>query len=98
LSGVSESLMQLPVRRPEKREDWHRERFLDSRGHPLNRSGLTIDDYSRPLSAAGTPAYENLFAAGSILAHQDWVREKSGAGIAVTTAYKAVQSFIRCCR
>jgi len=98
LSGVSESLLDLPVRQPEKREEWHRKHFLDSRGHPLNHSGLIIDAYFRPLNENGRPAYENLFAAGSILAHQDWVREKSGAGIAIATAYSAVQSFIHCCR
>lgn len=98
LNGVSESVLHIPVRQPKKREDWHREHFLDSRGHPMNRSGLAIDDYSRPLNEKGGPAYENLFAAGSIVAHQDWVREKSGAGIAIATAYKAVESFIHCCR
>jgi glycerol-3-phosphate dehydrogenase subunit B len=36
--------------------------------------------------------YENLFAAGIIIAHQDWIRERCGAGIAIATAYKAVES------
>ena len=97
-SGVSEALLGLPVAQPEKREEWHREHFLDSRGHPLNRSGLTVDGHFRPVKEDGRTVYENLFAAGSVLAHQDWVREKSGGGIAIATAYSAVQSFIRCCR
>jgi glycerol-3-phosphate dehydrogenase subunit B len=38
----------------------------------------------------GRPYSERLFAAGVILAHQDWIRGRSGAGIAIATAYKAV--------
>jgi glycerol-3-phosphate dehydrogenase subunit B len=97
-SGVREPLMNLPVHQPAKREEWHREHFLDPEGHPLNRCGVSIDTYFRPLGQNGRTAFENLFAAGSLLAHQDWVREKSGAGIAVATAFSAVQSFIQCCR
>jgi hypothetical protein len=33
-----------------------------------------------------------LFAAGSILAHQDWMRMKCGSGLALSTAYAAVNS------
>jgi glycerol-3-phosphate dehydrogenase subunit B len=32
-----------------------------------------------------------LFAAGSILAHQDWMRMKCGSGLAIATAYAAVE-------
>jgi len=49
----------------------------------------------RPLGNNGNPTYPNLFAAGSILAHQDWVREKCGAGLAITTAYAAVKAWYR---
>jgi glycerol-3-phosphate dehydrogenase subunit B len=36
-----------------------------------------------------------LFAAGSILAHQDWVREKCGSGLALASAYGAVRAVER---
>jgi len=45
------------------------------------------------LDDSGQPAFENLFAAGSILAHQDWMRQKCGAGLAIATAYSAVKAF-----
>ena len=69
--------------------------FLDPKGHPIHQAGLEIDDHFRPLSASGVPAFSNLFAAGSILAHQDWIRQKCGSGLAIATAYGAVSSFIR---
>ena len=34
-------------------------------------------------------------AAGSILAHQDWKRQKCGSGLAIATAYGAVQACAR---
>ena len=34
-----------------------------------------------------------LFAAGIILAHQDWSRMKCGSGMSVATAYGAIKAF-----
>ena len=90
---IREPLFDLPVHQPEKRAFWHREDFLDLRGHPVNRAGLNIDEQFRPLNRAGAPAFEKLFAAGSILAHQDWMRMKCGSGLAISSAYAAVTAF-----
>ena len=92
---IRETLFDLPVHQPEKRDEWHQEDFLDLRGHPANRAGLTIDNQFRPLNRAGEPAFEKLFAAGSILAHQDWVRMKCGSGMSISSAYGAVKAFSR---
>lgn len=97
LKGVRETLMNLHVHQPQDRKSRHRLRFLDSLGHPLNRSGLLIDEHFRPLDKSGQPVLENAFAAGSILAHQDWMREKCGSGLAIATAYGAIRSFMHCC-
>ena len=90
---IREPLFNLPVHQPEKRALWHREDFLDLRGHPVNRAGLNIDNQFRPLNRSGKPAFEKLFAAGSILAHQDWMRMKCGSGLAISSAYAAVKAF-----
>jgi glycerol-3-phosphate dehydrogenase subunit B len=93
-SGIRETILNLPVLQPQTRGDWHRPRFLDPQGHPVNQAGLEVDDLWRPLGSNGRCYHENLFAAGSLLAHQDWKRTKCGAGLAITTAYGAVSSFI----
>jgi len=93
--GVRETLFDLPVYQPEGRDGWHRQDFLDPKGHPVNRAGLEIDDSFRPLAASGRPAHAHLFAAGSILAHQDWIRMKCGAGLSIATAYGAVQGAVK---
>jgi glycerol-3-phosphate dehydrogenase subunit B len=90
--GVREPLFGLPVHQPGRRDDWHCEDFLDRRGHPIHRAGLQTDECFRPLDAAGRPFHPRLFAAGSILAHQDWMRMKCGAGLAFATAYAAVEN------
>jgi glycerol-3-phosphate dehydrogenase subunit B len=90
---VTEPLFDLPVFQPTTREHWHGERFFEPNGHAINRAGIETDAMMRPLDARGQPAFENLFAAGIILAHQDWTRMKCGSGLSVATAYRAVEAF-----
>jgi glycerol-3-phosphate dehydrogenase subunit B len=92
---VRETIFDLPVYQPQDRSQWHHRQFLDSRGHPIHRAGLEIDRHLRPLGKGGRPAHLRLFAAGSILAHQDWIRMKCGSGLAIATAYGAVKGTIR---
>jgi glycerol-3-phosphate dehydrogenase subunit B len=91
---IQETLFDLPVFQPGDRSDWHQKNFFDPQGHGINQAGIEIDDVFRPLNREGQPVFDNLFAAGSILAHQDWIRQKCGAGLAVSTAYAAVRSFL----
>ena len=92
--GIREALMGLPVCQPDSRSCWHREYFLDPRGHAINLAGIEVDGRFRPLNADGRNRYGNLYAAGSILAHQDWIRTKSGTGLAVATAYGAIEAIV----
>ena len=92
ISGITETLLDLPVSQPASRTDWYREGYTDRRGHAIHKAGIEIDASFRPLAQNGKAYHERLFAAGIILAHQDWIRGRSGAGIAIATAYKAVEA------
>ncbi len=92
IRGISESLLGLPLNAPATRSQWHREDYFAPQGHPINRVGVMVDDWFRPVDSEGRLAMPGLYAAGGILAHQDWLREKSGAGIALISAWKAVQA------
>jgi len=92
---IKETIFDLPVYQPANRTEWHRRELLDTRGHPVNRAGVEIDDSFRPLNSSRQPAFRTLFAAGSLLAHNDWKRLKCGAGVAIASAFGAVQSFLR---
>jgi glycerol-3-phosphate dehydrogenase subunit B len=93
--GIREAVFDLPVRQPASRSQWHQKDFLHNEGHAVNRAGLEIDAHFRPLGASGKPAFANLTAAGSVLANQDWIREKCGSGLAIATAYGAVDGVQR---
>jgi glycerol-3-phosphate dehydrogenase subunit B len=93
-NGIRETVMGLDVFQPESRSKWHKEDFFNPSGHPVNRAGIETDKMFRPVAASGKPAYSNLFAAGSILAHQDWIRSKSGVGLAICSAAAAVEACI----
>jgi glycerol-3-phosphate dehydrogenase subunit B len=90
--GVCESLFNLPVAQPARRTDWHHHDLFHLPGHPIHRAGVVTDARLRPVDSAGRTIHPGLFAAGSILAHQDWVRQKCGSGLALATAYRAVQA------
>ena len=92
---IKETIFDLPVYQPDNRIDWHQREFLDARGHPVNQAGVEIDDSFRPLNSSYQPAFRTLFAAGSLLAHNDWKRLKCGAGVAIASAFGAVESFMR---
>lgn len=91
-TGVREPLLNLPVAQPEGRSRWYQEDYFDPRGHDINRAGLEVDDGFRPLGKDGEPVNQRLFCAGAVLAHQDWIRQRCGAGIAIASAYRAVSS------
>ncbi|MCG8636747.1 MAG: glycerol-3-phosphate dehydrogenase subunit GlpB [Desulfobacterales bacterium] len=87
---IKEMLFDLPVTQTAKRSDWFHRDFFNVQGHPVNRAGIETDEVFRPLGRDGKIRHPKLYAAGSIIAHQDWKREKSGSGISIVSAYKAV--------
>jgi len=92
---ILETIFNLRVFQPETRDLWHQLNFFDPKGHQINQTGLETDHTFRPLDKTGKPVFENLYAAGSILAHNDWVRLKSGAGVSCVSAFTAVNSFYK---
>ena len=94
--GVRETVLGLPVEVPANRDDWHMNTFLGAPGHPINRAGLEVDEQLRVVpKAGGEPVLGGVHGAGALLAHHDWVREKSGAGISIATAWAAVEAMRR---
>ncbi len=89
---IKEPLFDLPLSQPQHRQDWHAKNYFDLKGHLINRAGIEVDDCFRPVDPEKGVVYKNLYASGSILAHQDWIRSKSGSGIAIATGYAAVES------
>lgn len=86
---VRDVIFDLPVSAPPDRASWFRRDFLDPAGHPIYRSGLTVNRHLQPVNGDGQAVYDNLLAAGATLGHCDVLRERSLEGVAVATGYLA---------
>jgi glycerol-3-phosphate dehydrogenase subunit B len=91
---ISEPIFSLPVAQPPSREDWFEKSFFSHLPHPVHEAGISTDSSFRPINENGNPILENLWAAGSILAHHHCIGEKSREGIEITTGYGAAKSAI----
>jgi glycerol-3-phosphate dehydrogenase subunit B len=61
---------------------------------PLAKAGVAVDDRLRPTEDPGAPVYENLYAAGAILAGATPWKEKSGDGISLATGFGAAMNIL----
>ncbi len=93
--GIREALFNLPVHQPIHRDKWYANTFLAPQGHAVSRAGIVTDVRFQPVDTDGRVVHDRLYAAGSILAHQDWMRTKSGVGLAVACAWGAVQAIVK---
>jgi glycerol-3-phosphate dehydrogenase subunit B len=86
---IREPLFDCHVPQPEDRYDW----FVDDAfgDQPFAAFGVRPDTSMRPLAADGTPTFENLFAAGSVVGGADIAREKSASGVSLATGVVAGQ-------
>lgn len=91
---IVETVFYLNVAQPTGRHLWHDTKFLNPNGHAINLAGIETDSVFRPLDPRGRPVYKSLYAVGSILAHNDWARLKSGAGASLASAISAVDHFV----
>jgi glycerol-3-phosphate dehydrogenase subunit B len=84
---AKEVIFDLPVSIPASRLDWYKRDFMDKDGHPVYRAGVVVGDDFRPMDKDGRIVYENLYAAGTTLAHAEVIRERSMEGVALATGY-----------
>jgi glycerol-3-phosphate dehydrogenase subunit B len=89
---VREPLFGLPVAGVPERGKRFRLRYLDEQ--PMSRAGLAVDEHLRPVDAEGGPVFDNVHAAGAILAGAVPWREGSGNGISLATGYAAASAIL----
>ncbi|MGD8214201.1 glycerol-3-phosphate dehydrogenase subunit GlpB [Aestuariimicrobium sp. Y1814] len=87
-NNVSETVLGLPVTATDAAELIHGDFWGEPQ--PLFKVGVRVDDSMRVLNDQGGPVHPNLLAAGGILAGSIRWEEKSGEGIALASAMKAV--------
>lgn len=86
---IVEPLFDLPVHQPRSREDWFGKSF--SSEHPIYQAGISIDASLRPQDEKSNLILENVWVAGTILAHHHSINEKSREGIEIATGYAAAK-------
>jgi glycerol-3-phosphate dehydrogenase subunit B len=91
---ITEPLFQLPVYQPESRMAWHHKNFLHAGGHEIHQAGIQVDKAFRPLDQKNNVVYDHLYAVGTILAHNDWMRYKCGSGVSIGSAFGAVNHIV----
>lgn len=87
---ASERIFNLPLQGTDIPEPTHGDYWGDPQ--PVFRIGVAVDDDMRPVDASGTPVYPNLYAAGGVIGGALRFTEKSGEGIALGSAIKAVRA------
>ena len=86
-----ERVFDLPVRAPEAVMDWSKPDVFAS--HPFASMGVAVNSRLNPLNGHGDALYENVHVAGRSLAGYNFVVEKSGNGVALSTGrYAAAQA------
>jgi len=86
---IFEPIFNLPVCQPASREHWFGKTFFAN--HPIHQVGIQTDPCFRPIDDKGDVLLENVWLAGSILAHHDSIGEKSREGIEIATGYMAAK-------
>lgn len=89
-----ETIFNLPLTVPQDRRQWFRHQFLHPAGQPIFTGGVAVNDQFQPVDRMGAVVYDNLWAAGGVLAYADPIRERSLEGLAITTGVAAVQPII----
>ena len=72
------------------RSKWYSPKFLDKDSHPFLSCGVGTDHNLNPWYGSGR-VVENLFCIGAVLAGYDPVKEGSGGGTAVSTAFTVAE-------
>jgi glycerol-3-phosphate dehydrogenase subunit B len=87
---IYEPIFNLPVSQPKSREDWFKNSFFSS--HPVHQAGILTDPSFRPIDERGNLVLENVWVAGTMLAHHHCIEEKSREGIEIVTGYWAAKN------
>lgn len=90
--AIIEPIFELDMVSVGKRAQWRDAAFFTKQHHPFMNFGVETDILFRPSKQQQT--INNLFCAGSILAHYNPVVEGCGSGVAISTGYLVAQQII----
>ena len=86
---VWEVVFDLPLTVPQSHDQWFNPEFLNPAGHPVFHGGVAVNHDLQPVNGAGQPIYDNLWAVGELLAHDNPIQQRGMEGAAVVTGVTA---------
>lgn len=89
--AFSEPIFGLDTYANDNRETWYSHNFFGKQ--PYMNFGIEFDENFHPLKDG--KAVKNMYAAGSILAHCNSLKEESGGGVAILSALKVAENICR---
>ena len=89
---IFEPTFNLPVHQPPSREGWFGDSFFGDLPHPIHQAGVLVSASLQPIDERGNMLLENVWVAGSVLAHHQCIVEKSREGIEISTGYMAAKN------
>ncbi len=95
---ILEPIFNLPVHQPPSREGWFGNSFFGDLPHPIQQGGVLTNTSLQPVDERGNMILENVWVAGSVLAHHHCIGEKSREGIEISTGYMAAKHAIGVCK
>jgi glycerol-3-phosphate dehydrogenase subunit B len=88
---IFEPVFKLPVHQPPSREGWFGNSFFSNFHNPIHQAGILTNASFQPVDEGEKVILENVWVAGSILAHHHCIEEKSREGIEIATGYAAAK-------
>jgi glycerol-3-phosphate dehydrogenase subunit B len=88
---ILEPVFNFSVHQPPSREGWFGNLFFSDLPHPIHQAGIRTNAFFQPVDDGGDVILENVWVAGSVLAHHHCIEEKSREGIEISTGYMAAK-------
>ncbi len=91
-NGIEEPVFGLDTEIIGDRQSWHQHDFFSAKPHPFMSFGVTTDNEFMP--ARQGQKVNNLFCIGAILSGYNPIAHGCGGGVAISTAYSAVEKIV----
>lgn len=89
MGRMYEPIFDLEIKVPEVQRDWSHKYLFCGQPQPFAAYGVSVNEHLQPIDEAGNVIFHNVQFVGRSLRGYDFCFEKSGNGVAVTTAYHA---------
>lgn len=85
--SVIDNILGLSLEASKNRNDWTNPQFSSHMGHPIFKTGLSVNRYFQILNDSGKAIHPYLYGIGTGLAGGDFIHQRSFDGVALVSGY-----------